>query len=448
MMQHSMCLSLCFVAAAPAAERIPVAPVWSGHPVGFTLLTHGDRQFAAFYDAERRMTIAARRLEAREWSFVRLPQKLGWDSHNYVTMCVDREGFLHVSGNMHGVPLVYFRSSRPLDIESLERVPAMVGAREQRVTYPAFFRGPGDALIFSYRDGSSGNGDQLYNIYDVDSRTWRRLIDGPLVSGEGLMNAYIQGPTRGPDGRFHMAWVWRDTPDCATNHDLSYARSSDLVHWETSGGKPIALPILLRTAEVVDPVPAGGGLLNSNIRLAFDRQKRPVISYHKYDMGGALQIYNARLEGDDTGSTRWRIVQASAWTWRWEFSGGGSIGAQVRVSPVEVAPGGLRQRYDNDRHGAGEWLLDETTLQVKSTTRAPAIAAGKPEASSIDGGDHAHRPAATQPALILRSAGDSGRSPDPKISYRLEWRTRPPNRDRPYAGDPPSPSMLELVITR
>jgi len=28
---------------------IDVAPVWSGHPVGFALLTHGDMQFVAFY---------------------------------------------------------------------------------------------------------------------------------------------------------------------------------------------------------------------------------------------------------------------------------------------------------------------------------------------------------------------------------------------------------------
>ncbi len=42
-----------------------------------------------------------------------------------------------------------------------------------------------------------------------------------------------QGPVRGPDGLFHVVWVWRDTPDRATNHHLSYARSRDLQRWET-----------------------------------------------------------------------------------------------------------------------------------------------------------------------------------------------------------------------
>jgi hypothetical protein len=45
-----------------AQTRVDVAPVWAGHPVGFDLLTHGDRQFVAFYDAERNMTVAARTL--------------------------------------------------------------------------------------------------------------------------------------------------------------------------------------------------------------------------------------------------------------------------------------------------------------------------------------------------------------------------------------------------
>ena len=72
-------------------------------------------------------------------------------------------------------------------------------------------------------------GDQFFNVYDPASRTWRRLLDEPLFTGEGQRNAYFHGPVRDAAGGFHLCWVWRDTPDCATNHDLSYARSADLV---------------------------------------------------------------------------------------------------------------------------------------------------------------------------------------------------------------------------
>ena len=68
---------------------LDIAPVWSGHPVGFSLLTHGNQQYAAFYAADRRMTIAQRTLGQRRWTLTALPSTVGWDSHNAVTMALD-----------------------------------------------------------------------------------------------------------------------------------------------------------------------------------------------------------------------------------------------------------------------------------------------------------------------------------------------------------------------
>ncbi|MEN6495364.1 MAG: hypothetical protein ABFD16_13875, partial [Thermoguttaceae bacterium] len=49
---------------APPAQVVEVAPVWSGHPVGFALLTQGKRQFVAFYDADRQMTAGFRTVDS------------------------------------------------------------------------------------------------------------------------------------------------------------------------------------------------------------------------------------------------------------------------------------------------------------------------------------------------------------------------------------------------
>src|SRR5206468_322385 len=128
--------------------------------------------------------------------FVPLPMTTGWDSHNSLTMAVDDDGYLHLSGNMHCVPLIYFRTAQPYDIGTFERVSSMVGRDEQRCTYPVFLRGPGNALLFTYRTGSSGNGNQIYNVYDHAARTWRRLLDEPLTDGEGERNAYFDALRR------------------------------------------------------------------------------------------------------------------------------------------------------------------------------------------------------------------------------------------------------------
>lgn len=416
--------------AAEARAVLNLAQVWSGHPVGFHLLTHTDRQFVAFYDAERRMTMATRGLHTNTWTFSTLPETVGWDSHNYVTFALDSQGFLHLSGNMHASPLVYFRSARPLDPTTFARVSPMVGAEESRTTYPRFFTGPQGELIFTYRTGGSGNGDQIYNRYDADARSWRRLLDRPLIAGEGRNSAYLHGPVLGPDGWFHLCWMWRETPDCATCHNVSYARSRDLVNWETSNGRNLTLPITLSSCEIVDPAPARGGLLNVNLALGFDAHHRPILSYHKYDTRGFLQAYNARLEAGG-----WRIHQATDWKYRWEFSGGGSIDVEVRVGGIVCERNGLlTQTYSHAKHGAGTWRLDSTTLRPVEKLTPPA----------------------TLPALFRRvesphpgmrvqwRAGEDTRTNAPNRFY-LRWEALGPNRDRPRTGPPPPPSWLRVI---
>lgn len=317
--------------AEPRIVRtLDISRVWSGHSVGFAMITQHGRQFVAFYDDERRMTVAERTLESDRWHLVRLPSNLVWDSHNYIAMTIDDDGFIHLSGNMHAAPLVYFRTSKPLDIDSFHKIEHMTGKEEGRCTYPVFFRGTRNELIFTYRDGVSGNGSQIYDVYDLKSREWSRLLEKPLTGNDGHVSAYLSGPTRGPDGYFHLIWVWRNTPDCSTNHDLSYARSEDLVNWETSSGRPLTLPITTKNGEVVDAVPVNGGIINGAEHLGWDLAKRPVITYHKFDEKGMTQAYAARLE-----SGKWRIYRISDWDYRWEFRGGGSILSEIGLGVSE-----------------------------------------------------------------------------------------------------------------
>jgi hypothetical protein len=413
-------------------EAIAVEPVWSAHPVGFSLHTHPPHQYVAYYDAQRRMSVAQRRLDSTNWTITRLPSMLGWDSHNYVTLALDRDGFLHVAGNMHGVPLIYFRSGEPHLAASLRRVPAMTGEREQRVTYPVFLHDREGRLIFRYRDGGSGNGDDLYNVYDEATHAWHRLLNQPLLSGGGRMNAYATVPKRGPDGRFHIVWVWRDTPDCASNHTLSYARSDDLRRWTDAAGRALALPITMESGVVVDPVPPRGGLLNVNRELGFDNAGRPVVTYHKYDAQGDLQVYAAHYE-----SNAWKIVQVSDWQgYRWEFSGGGTILVEVNVGAVRpLGQGRLALSYRYPR-GTGEWVLDEATLRPIPGAKAPRVDPLLPAGLARADGSF--------PGLKPRQARDTG-TPPVGARYVLAWETLEANRDQPRTGALPEPSLLRVL---
>lgn len=407
-----------------------IADVWSGHPVAFALATHEDSTWVAYYDADRRLTVARRSPARPEWETIVLPSTVGWDSHNSIAMAIDGNGDVHVSGNMHNVPLIYFRTRTPLDPQSFEAVPSMVGRNESSCTYPEFFFGPSGDLVFAYRDGGSGNGNHIFNRYDLATRTWTRLLDTPLTDGQGQRNAYPVGPTQGPDGYWHLVWVWRDTPDAATNHNLSYARTQDLVQWQSGAGSSLPLPITLAASDIVDPVPAGGGMINNNTKVGFDDRDRPVVVYHKYDLQGNTQLYNARFEDG-----AWVVHQTSQWDHRWDFGGNGTLIFEIEVDGVKVQPDGrLTQEFYHAQYGGwGAFVLDPETLAAIETIDPP-----RPYPLDLD------LVTSTTPGMEVRWQADFTPPASVRAPYSmLRWETLPSNRDMPRDTIPP-PTPLRL----
>ncbi|MEK6247588.1 MAG: BNR repeat-containing protein, partial [Planctomycetales bacterium] len=390
-------------------ESLDIAEVPSGFPVRFCLLTAGKTQYVAYYDQLRRMTVASRPLDSNKWTYQVLPSKVGWDSHNYITMAMDDDGYLHVSGNMHCVPLIYFRMEKPGDITTLKKL-SMTGNTENRCTYPKFMRDADNRLIFHYRDGGSGRGNEIYNVYDLQTRSWNRLLDRSLTDGQGRMNAYMAGPTRGPDGWFHMHWVWRDSPDCASNHHLSYARSKDMLHWESVFGNKIELPISLDKKSLwIDPIPSGGGIINGGHRLFFDADNRPVVTYHKADADGNMQIYAARPEDGE-----WTIHLLTDWSKPVKFSGRGSMGfIGIGISGLSQAEDGLlTMTYRHRDYGSGRLVIDEKTLlainKKVSITKQQYPKALNQRQSDFKG-------------MGIQRAKDIGDTGDENVRYILQW---------------------------
>lgn len=414
--------------------------VWSGHEVRFDLLTERGYQVAAYYDEDRRITVAARRLGTDAWTKIHpegrpFPHRkrdsnvTGWDSHNYLELAMDRDGHIHLSGNMHNDPLVYYRTTRPFDITSLERIDHMTGVRENEVTYPVFFKNPAGDLLFRYRDGGSGRGSDIYNVYDPDTKTWRNLLSVPLIDGEGKRNAYALDPVLGPDGYFHLVWMWRDNPDCSTNHTLCYARSRDFTRWETSGGGPIELPITLGRGEVIDPAPVRQGLINMTFQLGFDGDNRPVVVYHRYDKNGRSQIYAARPKPE---GGPWEIVQISDWDFRWNFSGWGSMNPEVILgAPIWSPPAGavLVDYATTHPPGKGRFKLDPQTLRSTAVLPpGPDILPATEMTPTLD------FPAMVVQTTVSRDEGDL---------WVLRWETLPIQRDEARENVPP-PSPLKI----
>ena len=422
-----------------AGNSEPIGKAWAGHPVGFCFALHDNVLYLAYYNEQRFMVLGSRPLDAKKWTFHATKERVGWDSHNYITFTFDREGCLHLAANMHAVPLRYYRTEKPGDITTLKAINRMTGKDEGRCTYPRFIKGSGGQLLFMYRDGGSGNGRRLVNAYDEKTKSWTRFLSQPLfsgVTGGSSMNAYPIGMATDPKGMFHVAWVWRNSSNCATNHDLSYVRSGDFRTWTTSAGKKLSLPITLKTGEVVAPVPVNGGLANFGGGLAFDRKGRILITYTKFDKNGHNQIYAARL-----GVGGWKHFQLTNWKHRWRFQGGGSIKSEISWSRLAPTADGKALSFTYRHPGSGPGrLMQEFDPETLKPLGPPVPHDPWPEEIS--------KVRSEFPGMQVRVRATPPVDHDGKTArHLLRWETLEQNRDRPRKQFPPfSPiEVFELV---
>jgi hypothetical protein len=284
-------------AAGPAAPLVSVVgDGWANNSVNAvvfrknSLVTHGDTQYVAYYDAQRYLVLGQRKLGSTQWTLRRSAwQGNAADAHNAISIMVDGAGYLHVSWDHHNNPLRYARSVAPGSLELGPKL-AMVGADEAEVSYPEFHRLPDGNLLFFYRLGGSGRGDLIINRYDVGRQRWTRLHTN-LITGEGQRNAYWQA-FLDQRGTLHLSWVWRESPDVASNHDMAYARSRDGgVTWERSDGTPYTLPISAASAEYALRIPQNSELINQT-SMAADQDGHPYIASYWRDAGSAVPQYH------------------------------------------------------------------------------------------------------------------------------------------------------------
>lgn len=295
-----LCLLLwCTTATAQKIKNVTSVPVDSGwarnsvNAVIFrknSLTSFNNTQFIAFYDKDRYVVLGKRKNGRKKWSLLRTPYRGNTnDAHNAISIMTDGEGYLHLSWDHHNNPLNYCKSTRPGSLQMSERLP-MTKTNEQRVSYPEFYRVPNGDLLFLYRNGESGKGNLVINKYIVATRQWQQLHSN-LIDGEGLRSAYWQACVDAK-GVIHLSWVWRETPDVASNHDMCYAKSTDGGNtWVNSNNDPYQLPVTAATAEYACIIPQRSGLINQTSMTADDAGNPYIASYWKQQNDSVPQYH-------------------------------------------------------------------------------------------------------------------------------------------------------------
>ncbi|GLB50366.1 BNR repeat-containing protein [Neptunitalea lumnitzerae] len=313
---------------------VPIGLGWSNNSVNTVvfrnsaLTTYKKYQFTAYYNPEGKLVLAKRKLQSKEWEVYTTKYSGNVkDAHNTISIAVDASGYLHVSWDHHNTKLRYAKSVTPLGLQLTEEL-SMTGLQEMSVTYPEFHNLPNGKLLFCYRSGESGRGNMVINEYDVVDEVWKQLQDN-LLNGEEQRSAYWQMAI-GEDGAIHLSWVWRETWDVSTNHDMCYAVSYDGgKHWQNSKGESYHLPITKSTAEIAWQIPQNSSLINQT-SMTVDTQGNPYIATY-WETDGVPQYKIVYRRNSD-----WKLLDTDFHKEPFYLGGGGTKSIPIARPKIGV----------------------------------------------------------------------------------------------------------------
>lgn len=265
---------------------------------------NGIYQYAIWWDTNSHPKIAQRKLPNGAWgaavdlSSTALGTMSSIDGHLTLNIGVDSNGYIHISGNMHGATLLYIRSTVANSVTSGFTAPTMTGSNETLVCYPMFFRLPNGTLFFTYQVQST-YGTQYLNTYNVGSQTWTQVA---LVSGTGAnefpMANHVAVSKAGVIG---LSWTWRASlaSNVSNLTDMSYMQSSDGGStWHTAAGSTVTLPVThTSTPSIVAVAIADGSGMINTCGSDIDSNGLPHIASLRYDGSGNSQIKHTWFDG-------------------------------------------------------------------------------------------------------------------------------------------------------
>jgi hypothetical protein len=308
------------------------------------IATFGGFQYTVYWDADQVMVLARRDLRDDAVQAIRLPRCTlkNNDGHRNTVLGISAaDGRLHLSWDHHGDQLHYTKSragflTKPPDTiheADIELPQSMLSdpRRERGVTYPRFVMDNKGTLLFTYRIGGSGSGDNVLNRYDPTTATWERL--GMIFSRKGTYKPWDNSTSRcvylhdllfDQRNRLHATWVYREVgASWASNHDLHYAYSDDGgLTWHNNAGEKVADlsardPIALDDSGiVVVEIPVYSWLMNTAC-MALDSKNRP----HVVTFKAAAPRRPVRLEHNPPKEIRESLMFFHYWrdddgTWR------------------------------------------------------------------------------------------------------------------------------------
>jgi len=290
------------------------------------ILTYKGYQYAVYYNLNRNVCIARRKLPLGSWQEVVLPYRNTVnDAHNTISMGISaKDGRIHLSYDHHNDPLRYSHSIKgsandpdnmPWDASAFSATTNIMDKAIPNVTYPRFISKPDGNLLFECRFRWSGFGDSYLREYNADTQRWSligRYIQGEDVSPDAC--AYINGMSYDKSGRLHVTWCWRDDFGGGSNHGFHYAYSDDHGRtWKDTFNEHKA------TTDLMDPVAdtrTGGALGQTKRSFLIEAipHNRGYINQETQDVDsrGRIHAVNSHIPDGQASDANWGSSRTKA----------------------------------------------------------------------------------------------------------------------------------------
>ena len=294
-------------------------------------------QYVVYYDENRRVCLARRKLPSDNWESIRFLDYhfKSNDAHNVISMGIcPNDGTIHLAFDHHVDTLHYRVSAKNLasEPENMEWSASSFGPirseleknKPIKITYPKFWPIPDGNLQFNYRLRGSGNGDRMLVDYNGKTGKWTntRQIDaaeGFFEDELGQSNArcsYPNGYDYDARGRLHATWVWRENSQGA-NHDLVYVFSEDQGKtWKNNRGESLnEIPNVNSDGVTVWNIPRVLGLMNDHGQAVDSKGRVHVVMYHCTEA-------TIKEAGSTPGALRWGPSGAKRYHHYWRATNG------------------------------------------------------------------------------------------------------------------------------
>ncbi len=301
------------------------------------------------------------------------------DDHLIASITTDGAGCVIVAWGMHSTPQNVWVGSTPGDCTvtaaNVIASPLVAGqaVAEAAATYPVLRRLSNGNVVYLWRTGASGNGNQCVYLWNYVARVFT-AVNMALFNGQSTRSAYLNTVWIDVCDRIGVAWQWRDSNAVADAFDCNMLYTDDFFQ-TTHSMDATLLPSSITSSNaptaLAQSIPKSATALYEAAQgFCFDAGRRGIAMNYYDDGGGAgVQLHATRYTGSGYVTTQFGTYPAGATALSrplvWFYKGVTYVFFAASVAGIELGTYCFYSR-NADLSNVQQFVLNSTPLKDSS----------------------------------------------------------------------------------